>query len=103
MRKPRKQSVGEGAVLEGVPKKVAKILADDLDWMQKAQQMSKEDINKEIVQCNEVIVDLSKDMEADQHLNELKEQKKEAEAIYKEGLGLNRARVTYLIALKRSM
>jgi hypothetical protein len=100
----RKQKNDSGdSKLDGIPKKIQKILADDLEWLEKAQQFSKQDIDKEIVICNEVIVDLAKDMDADQHLNEIKEQKKEAEAVYKSGLKINNARVAYLVALKRSI
>lgn len=100
-RKERKTTVDPK--LEGVSKKIAKILSEDLEWLEKVPQMSKEDIDKEIVRCSEVIADTVKDMEADTHLNELKEQKKEVELNYKAGIKINQARVSYLIGTKRSL
>jgi len=103
MRKERKSNNAEDPRLQGIPKKLAKALVEDTEWLDKALQMSKTDIDKEVVRCNEVIVDLTKDMEADGDLASAKERLKEAQAMYKEGLAINKARVTYLILTKRSM
>lgn len=103
MRKERKQNNAEDPRLQGIPKKLARALAEDTDWLDKALQMSKTDMDKEVVRCNEVIVDITKNQEADTDLASLKEQVKEASAHYKQGLAINRARVTYLILTKRSM
>ena len=52
--------------LEGVPKKWAKILEEDTDFLDKAQQSSIEGLDKIIVETSELIVNFTKDMEADQ-------------------------------------
>ena len=90
-------------LLEGIPAKVARVLKDHPDWVSEIQSKSKDEIDAEIVKYNEYLVDFRKDFLEDQPLNDLKQQVKENSAVYKDGIKINEARVTYCVFLKRSM
>jgi hypothetical protein len=90
-------------LLEGIPAKVARVLKDDTDWITRIQQLSKAELDIEIIKSNEYLVDFRKDMEADEPLIQLKQAIKEASAVYKDGIKINEARATYCVFLKRSM
>jgi outer membrane PBP1 activator LpoA protein len=89
--------------LESLPKKIRKALEGDTDFLDKAQQASKEELNKLMVTAQELIVDFEKDYEADIHVQELKEQLKDASSTYKDGIKINQARATYCVYIKRSL
>lgn len=91
------------SLLEGVPARIAKALQDDTDWLESLAQKNKDEIDYEIIKSNEYLVDFKKDMLSDDHLISLKEQVKEASAVYKDGIKINEARATYCVFLKRSM
>ena len=88
--------------LENFPKKWAKTLENDEEFLDKAQQSSKKELDELILKAQELLVDFEKDQDADQNLQELKEQLKEAGAIYKDGIKINKARSAYCVFLKRS-
>jgi len=89
--------------LDNLPKKIRKALQGDTDFLDKAQQSSKEELNKLLIQAQELIVDFEKDQEADQHLQELKEQLKDAATPYRDGIKINQARAAYTVYIKRSL
>lgn len=64
--------------LKNFPKKYAKTLEGDSDFLDKVQQSSKDDLNKIIIETSELIVEFTKDMENDQDLLDKKEAAKEA-------------------------
>lgn len=97
---PKKNSAGDPR-LEGVPKKWAKILEGDSDFLDKAQQSSREDLDKMIVDASELVVSFRKEMEEDQDLLEKKEAVKEAALTYTEGIKINTARQLYCVMLKK--
>ena len=101
MTRVAKKNNGGDSRLEGVPKKWAKVLEQDLDFVEKAQQASVEDLDKMIVESSELIVNFTKDMEADQDLLDKKAEVKEAAATYTEGIKVNKARQLYCVMLKR--
>ena len=89
--------------LDNLPKKIRKALQGDDEFLDKAQQASKEELNKLMITSSELIVDFEKDQEADQHLQELKEQVKNASQPYKDGIRINSARNAYCVYIKRSL
>ena len=89
--------------LDNLPKKIRKALQGDDDFLDKAQQSTKEELNKLLIQSQELVVDFEKDQEADQHLQELKDQLKTAAQPYKDGIRINQARAAYTVYLKRSL
>jgi hypothetical protein len=101
------------ARLENVPKKIRSVLeklcfADDGsgngdDFLDKAQQSTKEELDKMIVQFNENLADFQKDMEADTDLEEKKSVYQEAAAVYRDGIKVNSAKAAYCVYLKRSI
>jgi len=89
--------------LQSLPKKIQKALSGDTDFLDKAQHSTKEELNKLLILAQELVVDFEKDQDADQHLQELKEQLKDAGQQYKDGIKINQARSAYAIYLKRSL
>ena len=89
--------------LDNLPKKIRKALQGDDDFLTKAQGSTKEELNKLLIQAQELVVDFEKDQEADQHLQELKEQLKDAATPYRYGIKINQARAAYTVYIKRSL
>ena len=95
--------------LSGFPRKWARILeidndeSDDNNFLDKVQQSSKEDLDDMIVTCNENIAEFKKDEDADLDLQNLKEQVKDASAIYRDGVKINNARAMYCVYIKKSL
>lgn len=88
-----------------LPKKWVKVLDNlqDDDFLEKAQQSSKEELSDIIVKCNENLAEIKKDMDADQDLAEKKQAVKDAAAVYKEGIAVNEAKAMYCVYLKNSL
>lgn len=88
------------------PKKWARVLDklhDDDKFLEEVQQFSKEDLDKKIVQCNEHMAEIKKDMDADIDLKNAKEHVKELSAEYKEGININEAKAMYCVYIKNSL
>lgn len=87
------------------PKKWANVLSnpDHDEWLDKAQQSSKEDLEKMIVQSSELLSDFKKDLDSDPDIKDIKEQLKDACYIPREGIKINEAKLMYCVALKKSM
>lgn len=101
------------ARLENFPKKWASVLEklclmDDGsgkadDFLDVAQQSSKEDLDKLIVQYNENMAEFQKDMAADQDLEEKKVAYQEAASVYRDGIKVNEAKAMYCVFIKKSL
>lgn len=102
-RKARPPKKEKNPLLKDVPKKVASALKDEDEWLEKVQQMSADEMDAEVIKCNENLVDYQKDMAEDPDLNALKDKLKEDSAVYREGIKINSARTAYLVYLKRSL
>ena len=95
--------------LSGFPRKWARILeidndeSDENNFLDKVQQASKDELDDMIVVCNENMADLRKDEAADLDLQNLKEQVKDASAIYRDGIKINEARAMYCVYIKKSL
>lgn len=91
--------------LKGFPKKWANVLAqpDHDEWLDKAQQASKDDLEKMIVQSSELLADFKKDLESDQDIKDIKEQLKDACHVPRQGIKINEAKAMYCVYLKKSM
>lgn len=99
--------------LENIPKRIANILeklcnssgedgnADP--FLDDVQQLSKEELDKLIIQFNENVVDFRKDMEADMDLASKREAYAEAAIVYRDGIKINDAKAVYCVYLKRSL
>jgi hypothetical protein len=98
-RVPKKKT--EGDKFGDFPKKWAKYLDDD--YAAKVQQSSAEDLNKLIVEANEMIANLEKDYAADDEINQLKLSLKEAEFDIKTAIKTCNAKSRYCVAIKRSL
>lgn len=88
------------------PKKWARVLEnlhDSDTFMQDVQQFTKEEMDKTIVQCNENMAEIKKDMDADPDLKNAKEHVKELAAEYKEGISINESKAMYCVYLKNSL
>lgn len=97
--------------LQNFPKKWASILeklcngedGSKDDFLDTAQQSSKDDLDKMIVKFNENLADFRKDMDADADLQDKKEAYAEAASFYRDGIKVNEAKAMYCIYLKRSL
>lgn len=89
--------------LKDLPKKLQKALAGDDEFLDKAQHASKKELDDLCLKSTELLVDFEKDMDADADLQSLKEQSKEAAAVYKEGIKINKARAAYCVYIKKSL
>ncbi len=88
------------------PRKWAKVLENlhqDDDFVEKAQQASTEELDKIIVNCNEVIAEMNKNMDADQELKEAKEKVKDVASQYTDGIKINNAKSMFCIYMKNSL
>jgi len=87
------------------PKKWANVLSnpDHEEWVEKAQQSSKADLEQMIVQSSELLADFKKDLETDPDIKDLKDQLKDASHIPREGIKINEAKAMYAVYLKKSM
>jgi predicted HicB family RNase H-like nuclease len=96
----------EASPTSNFPKKWAKIL-DNLDpsdkFIDTVQQSTHDELDKIIVQCNEHMAEVKKDMDADQDLAEKKQAVKDAAAQYKEGIAVNEAKAMYCVYIKNSL
>jgi hypothetical protein len=102
-RKEKPQKKEKNPLLKNVPKKVASALKDEEEWLEKVQQMTKDQMDQEVIKCNESLVDYQKDMAEDPDLNDLKDRLKEGSLVYRDGIRINSARTAYLVYLKRSL
>ena len=87
------------------PKKWATVLSnpDHDEWLDKAQQSSKEDLNAMIIQSSELLSDFKKDLDSDPDIKDIKERLKDACRIPREGIKINEAKLMYCVELKKSM
>lgn len=88
------------------PRKWARILEglhQDDDFIDKAQQCSHADLDKYIVECNEHIAEMKKNMDADQDLKDAKENVKAIAAQYTDSIKVNEAKAMYCVYIKNSL
>lgn len=99
----RKKRPVEGDQFGDFPKKWAKYLEGEDEFISKAQQSSSEELDKMVVQYNESISALESDRDADTDLASLKEQVKETEMPYSVGIKVNQAKIRYALSIKKSL
>jgi hypothetical protein len=99
--------------LENFPKKYRSVLEklcsnDDGtgqadDFLDVAQQATKEELNSMIVKYNENRADFEKDRDADTDLEEAKVKYQEAGQVYRDGIKVNEAKAMYCVFIKKSL
>jgi len=86
------------------PKKWVKILETYVDdsFKSQAESSSTEELSKIIVDCAKTITNTEKDMAADEHLKNLKEELKDASSVYTGIIKGNEAKKRYCVYLLES-
>jgi hypothetical protein len=100
-RKEKKVQVTDN--LGDFPKKWAKVIQDDMDFISKAQQSSYDDLKQMIVDYSANIAEFEKDQEADLDLKSAKETYDTAKSVYTDGIKVNQAKARYCSYIIKSL